>query len=166
MRAIAIGAFMALGVTAAGAVERETTSANYWLPGCKAVLSSSTRNTFDAAHCMGFVEGLAYLLNAAAGTCKPVEVTVEQATRVIVRYIEARPQADARTIQTVGNGGHASSPAMSSWREMTRERPRRGVTAGLYRDHGCRNISLTKKRLTVTKKLVMTNWGYGGRRVQ
>lgn len=94
MKAIAIGVFMALAFTAAA--RAYDNSANGMLRSCKEMIDLSTtnrpRNVFDLAYCMGLVEGLGFMLNAAIGTCKPNEVTTEQAMRVIARYIEARPQ--------------------------------------------------------------------------
>jgi hypothetical protein len=89
MKAIAIGALMALSVTAARAAERD--SANYWLPHCKNIIAASvpaTSDFYSIGECRGIIEGIAF----ASCADIPDAVTAGQMVRVVVRYIEARPQ--------------------------------------------------------------------------
>jgi hypothetical protein len=75
-----------LATTMVGAAE-DRHSANFWLPRCKGFIGSGTLGV-DEAFCGGEVWGLAY----ASCASLPVGVTPEQVMRVVVRYIEARPQ--------------------------------------------------------------------------
>jgi Rap1a immunity proteins len=86
MNKIIIGGALALTVTGADAVE---SSGNYWLPHCKLV--ESTRLTTEYTYCLGMLDGLIYL-SSHVGICPPEEGTMGQAVRVVVRYMEMRPQ--------------------------------------------------------------------------
>lgn len=105
MKVIAVGALMALSITGAGAAE-DTSSANYWMPHCKAHIRGE-RVPLDPAgvarlgttqQCAGFVAGImftvSYLTPTFGDKCAavPTGVTYEQAIRVVVRYIDERPQ--------------------------------------------------------------------------
>jgi Rap1a immunity proteins len=97
MRSILCAAMLALTVTMAGA--EENYSANYWLPHCKEVVEQRPidEGLFGLAmFCAGLVQGVAVMaLNAPeAGRCAklPRYVSRQQLVRVVVRYIEARPQ--------------------------------------------------------------------------
>jgi Rap1a immunity proteins len=100
VKAIAIGAFVALTVTAAGAAETETPpeySANAVLPNCKAFIGEATVNNVAAAYCNGMMNMLTFLgpgRDRSFGQCMqiPKGATNQQIARVIVRYVEARPQ--------------------------------------------------------------------------
>jgi hypothetical protein len=64
------------------------------MPGCHHFLQPDTPPTdakvyLIAATCVGLVEGLAY---ARPGICTPPNVTRGQAVRVVVKYIDDRPQ--------------------------------------------------------------------------
>jgi hypothetical protein len=106
MRTIIMCAALALTITTAGAAEEDTNSANYIQPGCKKLptASDSTRGgvygtveqVFEAGDCMGRVSA-AVALRAVRDdqhgcTVIPRSATKSQAVRVVVRYIEARPQ--------------------------------------------------------------------------
>jgi len=105
MRTAIMCAVLALTFTTAGTAEKGTNSANYMLPGCKKVLTSDTRGgiygtaqeAFDAGDCMGHVRAAvavrAVLDDQLFGcTVIPRSATNNQAVRVVVRYIETRPQ--------------------------------------------------------------------------
>jgi Rap1a immunity proteins len=87
MRTAIICGAMALTVTAASTAEK--TSGNYWLPHCKLV--ESPRLTAEYAYCLGTLDGLTFF-SREAGICPPEEGTMAQAVRVVVRYMEARPE--------------------------------------------------------------------------
>jgi hypothetical protein len=96
MKAMLTGAMLALRIATAGA---EDYSANYWLPHCKEVVEQRPidEGRFGLAmFCAGVVQGIAVMaLNAPeAGRCAkpPHDVSRQQLVRVVVRYIEARPQ--------------------------------------------------------------------------
>jgi hypothetical protein len=106
MRTIIMCAALALTITAAGAAEKDTDSANYILPGCKQLLtkedargytySKTGQEVFDAGFCSGHVHAAvavrAVLDDQRGCTVIPRSVTYNQVVRVVVGYIEARPQ--------------------------------------------------------------------------
>ena len=102
--AIMCGALTALTITptTAGAQE-DRDSANHLMPGCQAALNNTAHDL--AAYCMGIVDGIAYTAALSSpddivlhpwGKNKclsiPSEVTIFQMARVVVAYIEERPQ--------------------------------------------------------------------------
>ena len=104
---IALLAALALtGITSAKATE-DIHSANAIMPGCRALLSHSSDDdslvSFKAGVCAGTIDGLLFeasLLGRSTGVgvphaevfCAPKEITNDQALRVVVRYIDARPE--------------------------------------------------------------------------
>jgi hypothetical protein len=102
MRTTITCAMMALTITAVGA-EEDTTSANFWLPLCKEFVEQHWVNSIRfglAMHCAGVVQGIAVMTqNSDVGAGQawrcvstPHDVTNLQRVRIVVRYIEARPQ--------------------------------------------------------------------------
>jgi hypothetical protein len=103
MRTIITCAALALTFTTAGAADNYN-SANFILPGCKTALTDRIDRSFMAGRCVGIITTIAGLLASAerAGAATrlfpnfcaapPDGVTEEQTVRVVVRYIEARPQ--------------------------------------------------------------------------
>jgi Rap1a immunity proteins len=112
MKAIVAGAFIAAfivsSVTAAGAAGAagvDYFSANNLFPACKAIVGSKgviKSSNLQEAHDVGFCSatlstlfslGRAQMLDDQFGCMEvPPEVTPEQLARIVVRYIEARPQ--------------------------------------------------------------------------
>jgi hypothetical protein len=92
MEAILSGAVMALTITTAWAAEGDLSalSANNWLPLCKGYLAGgdNKRDLMSQGYCAGAVYGIAFEGCARV----PNDVTLEQMVRVVVRYVEARPQ--------------------------------------------------------------------------
>jgi hypothetical protein len=97
-----LGAALALTVTAAGAVE-DFESANYALPGCPGVvqMKDAVKNGLEAqliGYCSGILKALitlgqARVFNDRLGCVSiPQGVTIQQAARIVVSGIEARPQ--------------------------------------------------------------------------
>jgi Rap1a immunity proteins len=94
----------ALAGTPSVAEERNLPSANAIMPGCRALMSriaghsTDTGSDFAMGVCVGIVEGTIYEMSAwqlttcPAFACLPKEITIEQAVRVVVAYIEARPE--------------------------------------------------------------------------
>jgi hypothetical protein len=95
MKAIITTALMALTVSTASA-EPDYFSANYVLPGCKKNVAEGGRSTADEySHIMGFCLGVIYALGPrvwAGCVNAPNGLTLQQEARVVVRYIEARPE--------------------------------------------------------------------------
>jgi hypothetical protein len=98
MKSIMTAALMVLAITTAGAAEDPRFSANYLFPDCKAFAEEPPGSplNFRMGRCAGIIEGLVYLRDnsSALGFCVafPATVSLSQAARVVVRYIEARPQ--------------------------------------------------------------------------
>jgi hypothetical protein len=74
-------------------------SANTILPGCQALAGGNTPEsptvTFFAGKCAGYLEMLLVariLSNGQWGACVPVGVNTRQAAKVVVAYVEQRPQ--------------------------------------------------------------------------
>jgi hypothetical protein len=94
---IIIGGALALTVTAANAADDQ--SANFVMPGCRAAIANALPSqaglAFHAGLCMGLVIGIrAATYKRTDNLCADVPngVTNEQLVRVVVRYIEMRPQ--------------------------------------------------------------------------
>jgi hypothetical protein len=70
-------------------------SANRLMPWCRVVVekgpgpfsTADAQLAFDAGRCVGFVTGI-----AVAGSCLPPGVTGDQLLRVVMKYIDERPQ--------------------------------------------------------------------------
>ena len=82
----AIGAFVFVST---GAAAQDITTANYMLQKCQ------ERNTLMSAWCHGNVQAVGYLGSALPAPYKiymPTGVSPEQSVRVVVQYLNARPQ--------------------------------------------------------------------------
>lgn len=64
-------------------------SANEVMPGCRDQVSQAGRRVSDAAYCLGLVVGIAW---AHQSICIPVGAQYGQLVRVVVKYIDDRPQ--------------------------------------------------------------------------
>jgi Rap1a immunity proteins len=68
-------------------------SANDMLSGCKGLIGDKTpplREALRQGRCAGYVAGLVYARSVFL--CVPESATPEQGVRVVIRYIEARPE--------------------------------------------------------------------------
>jgi hypothetical protein len=68
-------------------------SANEMLSGCKGLISEKTpplREALRQGRCAGYVAGLVYARSVFL--CVPEGATPEQGVRVVIKYIEARPE--------------------------------------------------------------------------
>ena len=77
----------------ASAQSNPQTSANEMLPGCKGLISEKTpplREALRQGRCAGYVAGLVYARSVFL--CVPEGATPEQGVRVVIKYIEARPE--------------------------------------------------------------------------
>jgi hypothetical protein len=121
MRTIICGALTALSVTAAEAAEDPSPSysANTMLPYCKALISEGVQatNAVAASYCGGMLAMLSYLAPSLgpdySWMCMriPKSATIAQIARVVVRYIEARPERMHESFfQLTVEAGHSTRP--------------------------------------------------------
>ena len=96
--AVAVAFFVAIASAEAQSPPTEDTSANPVFLGCKAFAEDRATNVrlVNMAHyCSGVVHALAYVaevLPPEHQSCTPPTSTAQQLARVVVRYIEARPE--------------------------------------------------------------------------
>ncbi len=88
-----IGAILAVMNCGPAVAQPDPKSANYYMPACRDVaLSNYSRNdsehVFKMGMCIGTINGISYM--SYSRVCPPPGVT-EQATRVVVQYIDQRP---------------------------------------------------------------------------
>ena len=74
------------------AASAKPVTANDVLPGCKAYVDRRGSG-FDLGYCAGYVDAL---LIAEPDVCWEGAITNEQAVRVVIKYIEARPSPSRR----------------------------------------------------------------------
>jgi hypothetical protein len=118
MKAIIGTTLAALAVTAASADER---SANFLMPGCRAaagLVAVTTANVEVTGICTGVVWGVADMLSRSS-SCPvcinvPEGVTYEQMVRVVIKYIEARPESMHKPFP-----GLAAQALVSTWGKPT-----------------------------------------------
>lgn len=99
MRAIICGALIGLMASSAACAE-DMESANWVMPGCREYLAHSSRTLFQNGWCAGIVHGVAGMTilmklpseNQLFCADTPPHATNDQLVRVVVAYIEARPQ--------------------------------------------------------------------------
>lgn len=87
---------MACLMLAAGttrAVAQDLNSANYLMPGCEAFVAQNSNSgiVFQAGMCAGQVQGVLDTAESVHMVCSPPQVTLGQAVRVVVQFIDARP---------------------------------------------------------------------------
>ena len=70
--------------------EPNQTSADYVMPGCRDAASLITFSNVGAGLCTGIVVGLSFM-GQPQGICMPVGTTTQQATSIVVQYIDGRP---------------------------------------------------------------------------
>jgi hypothetical protein len=106
MRTAIVCGALALAVTTAVAqtnVWEDGASASFMLPGCKAALTNQINRPltdqvdgpFLAGMCLGYIRAIGMFTATPRGSrlCADIPgVTSEEMVRVVVRYIEARPQ--------------------------------------------------------------------------
>jgi hypothetical protein len=77
-------------VPARAEAQQDTASANAMMPACRSSLNQDdNRLMFNQGVCIGSVRTLIFAL---PDLCAPREVSVAQATRVVVKYIDDRPE--------------------------------------------------------------------------
>jgi Rap1a immunity proteins len=72
------------------AFAQDANSANYMMSGCRAwlITPAPVELRLQAGFCAGLIEGLGF----GTGICIPQGVTVAQSVRVVVKYIDERPE--------------------------------------------------------------------------
>jgi hypothetical protein len=97
MRALFVVLAVALSVATKSAAQETISSVGFMLPHCKLALNGkSKRVKWYEPVCYGEIDALAFvgtLLNSDDRFCMPVVVAREEALRVVVRYLEAHPEA-------------------------------------------------------------------------
>lgn len=82
----------------AAIAQPDQTSANHIMPGCRDVAlainfskdEESKEDLYRMGFCAGIISGLSYMAQTY-GICLPAGVTAEQATRVVVQFIDGQP---------------------------------------------------------------------------
>jgi hypothetical protein len=89
LRNVILIAAIVLPGGAAFAEDRQ--SANYMMAGCRGILLDHVppKLYFDTPYCAGVIDGLGW---ADSGICPPAGATSGQAVRVVVKYIDDRPE--------------------------------------------------------------------------
>ena len=99
MKAIRSVALTALTIAAAGATEKDVSSANFFIPYCRLASKEALANASDAffqGQCFGMVRAIRVAAEAmrtqpALCTDIPGNVTLQQLVNTVVRYGEAHP---------------------------------------------------------------------------
>jgi hypothetical protein len=90
MKASVLGAGLLLLALTGEAVGAEITSANEVMPGCRALIAHSDESTdYWQGYCSGAV---AAIVRVDPGNCPPKGSTVGQGVRVVIKYIDSRPE--------------------------------------------------------------------------
>src|SRR5262245_9821248 len=96
MRAMVLGIAMGLVMGMSALAQEDTQSANYMLRYCQAFLNDQGTLTYRLGQCVGIVDGIYFLarrLPLEDRGCPPNDwIPLGQLVRVVVAYIEARPQ--------------------------------------------------------------------------
>ena len=82
-------------------------SANFYLPGCKDFIAG--RSNFFGGRCVGAVEVLNALNLDTKLFCPPEAITTQQRVRVIVAYMEVRPERLNEDFRLLANEAMANS---------------------------------------------------------
>ena len=96
----AAAAFLAVALLTkpVDAQSKDINSANYVVPACKSFLArevATTDNAFEQGRCAGMLRGLRYLAGDTPNnlrSCIPKGVTIGQLVRLVLAYVERRPQ--------------------------------------------------------------------------
>jgi hypothetical protein len=88
--AACLGLLAQSGITSAQS-EKDVFSANSIMPGCRNAMSNNGREPIKQGICLGVVQTMLYLSGPVFGLCTPEGANLEQVLRVVVRYIDRRP---------------------------------------------------------------------------
>lgn len=85
-----VGAVLAMFMSCeTSSAKEDMNSANYMMPGCRALTSNREGDAFKRGLCGGTVETL---VKWARNVCSPNHWTIGQSVRIVVRYIDTRPE--------------------------------------------------------------------------
>ncbi len=111
MRAVVLGIAMGLAVETLALAQEDKHSANYMLPYCRAAVNKEdlTRPTDAVVRgvCVGIIEAIDFMMSEFPpqekeySSCPPNGVPLEQTIRVVITYIEARPQRMHENFKTL-----------------------------------------------------------------
>jgi hypothetical protein len=92
--AIGMVASLVLLAQEGGAVAQssDTSSANEMMQGCREPANATARHLPLQSECIGTVRTMLYFSRSHFGACSPDWANVGQALRVIVRYVDQRPE--------------------------------------------------------------------------
>jgi hypothetical protein len=86
LRGIAVIAAMLFGCGAAFA--EDINSANHMMAGCRSLVARTSSDVFDQGKCVGIINTLV----DTGRTCAPKGSTTGQSVRIVVKYIDDRPE--------------------------------------------------------------------------
>jgi hypothetical protein len=116
-RTIICAAMLALATTSVHAAEDYTETANFMLPYCRILATKAAFSSIENAHfsgiCDGTVHSIAVMMSERGPyvACIPGAATVDQVTRVVVRYGELHPEKTHMLfVQFVINAIHDTWP--------------------------------------------------------
>lgn len=92
LKHIALVAVAAACWSVPAAAQADPQSANVVMPGCRYVIADDNRRPDLRMFCMGVVRGVWVLLSDLRLVCSPPNATTGQAIRIVVQYVDARPQ--------------------------------------------------------------------------
>ena len=99
--AIAIAAAMALLGQQSAVAQQDTGSADYVIVGCRDGMSGENRQPFRQGLCGGIVQTILYFGRTSFNVCIPEGVTMGEAIRVVVAYIDQRPERMHERFETL-----------------------------------------------------------------
>lgn len=77
---------------AALAQSQDMASANYLMPGCRNFVDGAAHGHFLQGACAGVVRATSYFGRSNLGACVPEGTTFNEATKVIIVYVDERPE--------------------------------------------------------------------------
>src|SRR5262249_20930248 len=76
----------------AASAETNMDAANVIMPGCRAIVAERLPNSMNDAYLQGYCMGIVVAVSGFFVTCKPNGVTNGQVVRIVVKYIDERPE--------------------------------------------------------------------------
>lgn len=91
MRALLVGSVLLAMSAGSALADEDATRANYVMVGCRYLLENNNDHPFLNGLCVGHVSQALLVMKILKFACPSPQVTVGQAIRVVVQYIDARP---------------------------------------------------------------------------
>ncbi len=111
MRSVVLGIAIGLVAGTLALAQEDKHSANYMLPHCRAAVNKEdvTRPADAVARgvCVGLIEAIDFMMSEFPpqekeySSCLPSNVSLEQTMRVVITYMEARPQRMHENFKTL-----------------------------------------------------------------